>query len=67
MLGSFLGSLENAFSHADKFKGISFYGLDYDYYDRFFETVRTITPQQLQQLANKYFADEFFEVVVGKK
>lgn len=67
MLGSFLGSLENAFSHADKFKGILFYGLDYDYYNRFFETVRTITPQQLQHLANKYLADDFFEVVVGKK
>ncbi|POY35258.1 insulinase family protein [Solitalea longa] len=67
MLGSFLGSLENAFSHADKFKGILFYGLDYDYYDNFFETVKTVTPQHLQELANKYLADDFLEVVVGKK
>ncbi|MCO4292243.1 insulinase family protein [Solitalea sp. MAHUQ-68] len=67
MLGSFLGSLENAFSHADKFKGILLYGLDYDYYENFFETVKTVTPQHLQQLANKYLADNFLEVVVGKK
>eukprot|EP01137_Pigoraptor_chileana_P019852 Opistho-2@81461 len=29
MLGSMLGSLENAFSHADKFKNIYFSDLDY--------------------------------------
>ncbi|MFA6086626.1 M16 family metallopeptidase [Mucilaginibacter sp.] len=67
MLGALLGSLENVFSHADKFKNLYFAGLDYDYYDRYTQTVKTITAEELQILANKYwnFAD-FYKVIVGK-
>jgi predicted Zn-dependent peptidase len=68
MLGSMLGSLENVFSHADKFKNIYFSGLDYDYYAKYIETVKTITSSELLALANKYFTTEnFTEVVIGKK
>ncbi len=67
MLGSLLGSLENVFSHADKFKNLHLSGLDYDYYERYTQTVKTITAPDLQQLANKYFNfDEFYKVIVGK-
>ena len=68
MLGSMLGSLENAFSHADKFKNIYFSGLDYDYYDNYIKTVKTITAAELKTLANKYLnTDDFIKVIVGKK
>ena len=67
LLGTFQGSLENAFSYADKFKGIFPYGLGYDYYDRYFDTVRTISAKRLQELANQYLNDGLLEVVVGKK
>jgi zinc protease len=68
MLGSMLGSLENVFSHADKFKNIYFSGLDYDYYTRYIEKVKTITAEELLVLANKYLTtDNFTEVVIGKK
>lgn len=67
MLGSLLGSLENVISHADKFKNIYFAGLDYDYYDRYTEAVKSVTSQELQQLANKYWDwDSLYKVVVGK-
>lgn len=68
MLGSMLGSLENAFSHADKFKNIYYSGLDYDYYDNYIHTVKSITAEQLKALANKYLnTADFTKVVVGKK
>ncbi|WP_410220826.1 M16 family metallopeptidase [Pedobacter sp.] len=68
MLGSMLGSLENAFSHADKFKNIYFSGMDYDYYSRYIDTVKTITPAQLMNIANKYLnSDQMIKVVIGKK
>lgn len=68
MLGSMLGSLENAFSHADKFKNAYFSGLDYTYYDNYIKTVKTITPEDLKQLANQYLnTAEFSKVIVGKK
>jgi zinc protease len=67
MLGSLLGSLENVFSHADKFKNLYFSDLDYDYYDRYTETVKTITADDLLQLANKYLdLDKFYKVIAGK-
>ncbi|WP_343531912.1 pitrilysin family protein [Pedobacter sp.] len=68
MLGSMLGSLENAFSHADKFKNIHFFGLDYGYYSNYVATVRNITAQNLKEMANRYLDwNAMARVVVGKK
>ncbi|MEB0260389.1 MULTISPECIES: pitrilysin family protein [unclassified Mucilaginibacter] len=67
MLGSLLGSLENVLSHADKFKNLYFAGLDYDYYERYTQTVKNITAEDLKTLANKYFDfEDFYKVIVGK-
>ncbi|RDC55600.1 insulinase family protein [Pedobacter chinensis] len=68
MLGSMLGSLENVFSHADKFKNIHFFGLDYSYYDNYIQKVKSITAEEIKELANKYLIiEDFTEVVVGKR
>lgn len=68
MLGSMLGSLENALSHADKFKNIYFSGLDYDYYTKYIQIVRNINPEDILKLANQYLNwDDFLKVIVGKK
>jgi len=68
MLGSMLGSLENAFSHADKFKNLYFSKLDYSYYDRYINIVKTITPDEIMALANSYLQQEHFtNVIVGKR
>jgi zinc protease len=68
MLGSMLGSLENAFSHADKFKNIYFSGLDYDYYSKYIHTVKTISAEELKAIANTYLNwNAMTRVVVGKK
>lgn len=67
MLGSLLGSLENVFSHADKFKNLYFSGVGYEYYDSYTETVKNITPDRLLELANRYWNfDDFYKVIVGK-
>ncbi len=67
MLGSILGSLENVMSHADKFKNIYFSGLDYEYYDRYTQVIKSITAEEILQIANKYLdTDKFYKVIVGK-
>jgi len=67
LLGSLLGSLENVFSHADKFKMLHFANLGYEYYDRYTEVVKTITADDLLRLANHYLDfDKFYKVIVGK-
>jgi len=67
MLGSLLGSLENIFSHADKFKNLLFSGLDYPYYERYIATVKEVDAPTLLGLAQTYFDPEnFTELIVGK-
>ena len=68
MLGTFLRSVDGPFSLADKFKGIYDFGLGYDYYQKYINTIKCIDSQALISLANKYFQEEdLFELVVGKK
>ena len=67
MLGSLLGSLENVFSHADKFKNVYPLGMDFEYYNRYTEVIQTITAQELIDVANQYLNfDQFYKVIVGK-
>lgn len=67
MMGSLLGSLENVFSHADKFKNLHFSGMDYDYYDRYTDVVKNVTADELLKLAKEYLDfDGFYKVIVGK-
>ncbi len=67
MLGSLLGSLENVISHADKFKNVYPWGLNFEYYDYYTEVLRNITSQEVLNYANKYFDfDKMTKVVVGK-
>jgi len=68
VLGQFLRSVDGPYALADKFKAVWEFGLDYDYFDKYFEAVKTVTPQELKDLANKYLKEEdLIEVVVGKK
>lgn len=67
ILGHFLRSVDGPFSLADKFKGIWEFGLDYSYFDNYFKAVKTVTPSELRDLANKYLKEEdLIECVVGK-
>lgn len=65
--GAFLGSLENVFSHVDKFKNVYFSGLDLSYYNRHLQIVRDSTAETIMETANKYFDyDKMTKIVVGK-
>ncbi len=67
MMGAMLGSLENVFSHADKFKNAYFSGLDLTYYDYYTDVVKHIDADEILRLANTYLDyDQMVKVVVGK-
>lgn len=67
ILGQFLRSVDGPFALADKFKSIWEFGLDYDYFDTYFESVKSVTPKDLRDLANKYLQEnDLIECVVGK-
>jgi predicted Zn-dependent peptidase len=68
ILGQFLRSVDGPFALADKFRVIWEYGLDYDYYDRYFKAVQSVRPERLRDLANQYLKQEdLIECVAGKK
>jgi zinc protease len=68
MLGVMLKDTDGPFALADRFKSIHEFGLGYEYYDRYCNTINTITSEELNILANKYLKEEdLIEVVAGKK
>jgi predicted Zn-dependent peptidase len=67
ILGQFLRSVDGPFALADKFKAIWEYNLDYTYFDLYFNAIKTITPNDIIDLANKYLQEkDLLECVVGK-
>lgn len=68
ILGNFLRSVDGPFALADKFKSIWEFGLDYSFFDNYFDAVKQVTPNEIRDLANKYLQEkDLLECVVGKK
>ncbi len=68
ILGQLLRSVEGPLALADKFRGIWEFGLGYDYYQQYFEAVKSVKPNEIKDLANKYLKKaDLIELVVGKK
>jgi len=68
VLGQFLRSVDGPYALADKFKAIWEFGLDYDYFEKYFDAVKKITPEEIKALANTYLQEkDLIELVVGKK
>lgn len=65
MIGTILGDLDGPFHVAGRWKSIVLNNLDANYFYRGIETIKTITPSELHELANKYLVqDDFYELVV---
>jgi zinc protease len=64
-IGTILGDLDGPFQVAARWKNILLNGLDGDYFYEGIRIVKTITPAELQELANKYLDPAaFFELQV---
>ncbi len=65
MLGSLLGDLDGPFQIIGRWKTYILNGLTEEYFYNTIQTVRSIQPEQLKDLANKYLKEEdFYELVV---
>ena len=65
MMGSILGDLDGPFHIIARWKNYILNGLDGNYFYGALNTIRTVSPEELQQLARKYLnAEEFYELVV---
>jgi len=65
MMGSILGDLDGPFHIIARWKNYILNELDGNYFYHAINTIRTVSPEELQQLAKKYLnPDEFYELVV---
>ena len=65
MIGSLLGDLDGPFQIIGRWKNYILNNVTESYFYNSIETVKTITPKELQELANKYLrSEEFYELVV---
>jgi predicted Zn-dependent peptidase len=60
MMGSILGDLDGPFHIIAKWKNIILNGLDEDYFNRSIQMIKSISAQELKELANKYLQPENF-------
>jgi len=65
MLGSVLGDLDGPFHIIAKWKNIILNGLPENYFYDSVATIKSVSANDLQELANKYFVpSDFYELVV---
>lgn len=65
MIGSILGDLDGPFQVIGRWKNMILNGVDADYFSRGIQIIKTVSAEELQELANKYLQpDSFYELVV---
>lgn len=65
LMGSILGDLDGPFHIIGRWKNIVLNNLDHDYFYQSIRIIKTIQPEELQQLAQTYLQPEaFYELVV---
>ena len=67
MLGDQLRSFDGPFEISSSFKSIIDLGLDTNFYDKTIDAIRTITPDEIILIANKYLQeDTLIKTIAGK-
>ena len=67
-MGEIARMFDGPFNSAEAIRGIIDFNTGHDYFARFAETVRTITPGKIKELFNTYFnIDNAFEIIAGAK
>ena len=65
MMGTILGDLDGPFHIIARWKSYILHGIDETYFHNAINTIRTVTPEELQDLAKKYLnPEDFYELVV---
>lgn len=67
LIGDLARIFDGPFSVCDAYVSLIANQLDFGYYDRQFEIIRSITSEELQEIASAYFAkDNFYTAVAGQ-
>ncbi|MCR6719240.1 MAG: hypothetical protein NVV59_02895 [Chitinophagaceae bacterium] len=65
MIGGLLGELDGPFQIIGRWKNIVLHNLPENYFDQSVQIIKSVTAEELQELAQKYLNPEaFYELVV---
>ncbi len=68
LIGNFSRMFDGAFAVSETLRTVILYDMNLNYYKRFFETVKEITPEIIMNTAKKYLNENtMIEIVVGAK
>ncbi len=68
LMGEFLRDLDGPFALSQTFLNVHEFGLDFEFYEKYYQVLRHISPEQLKQLAETYFQeDSFYTIVAGRE
>ena len=68
MLGKFLNDIATIFEQCDRYKRIILHKLPYEHYNNYISTIRGVTAEELQILANQYIGlDDLKTAIAGKR
>ena len=67
MLGKFLNDVATIFEQCDRYKRIVLHQLSPEHFNDFVTTIRTVTPPELQQLAQQYLSLSALQTAVAGK
>jgi len=65
MLGEIIRNFDGPFATSENIKELIENELNMSFYNNFVQTIRTITPEMVQQLAKQYLRPEDFNIVVA--
>ncbi len=66
MSGEMIRMFDGPFAIAESFRAVWEFGLDYNYFIRLMNTIRTITPDEILRLANMYYnINDLYEITAG--
>ena len=68
MLGSMMRIFDGPFSTSDVYRNIKEGGLDLSYYQRLEDRIKSITPEEIKNISEKYLKkDDFFVIISGSE
>ena len=67
LLGRLLRAVDGPLSLSESYLNVWAYGLDWKYYQEYIKVIKKISPQEVQDLTNKYLhEDSLIQVIAGK-
>lgn len=67
LMGSLMHSMDGPFAMAERLRSALEFGQTLQYYKDYASTIQNITPERIQELANRYLQeDTFYQTVAGK-